>query len=228
MNTLVLATATFIGIHFLIAGTPIRAALVGMIGEKAFQALFFLAALLALVWMFTAYGQAPRTTLWEVPAGLNGLFMLLNLIACLFVAAGLTVKNPSTLWMDKMLHGEQVVTGFLRITRHPMNMGLALWALAHVLQTGEAASLVLFGGIFTLAALGPMGIDAKRHQAYGEQWEKFVAQTSYLPFGAILSGRNKLVIGELGWWRLGLGVLLFVALVYVHGQMTGVEVPLPW
>jgi len=125
MNTLVLATATFIGIHFLIAGTPIRAALVGMIGEKAFQALFFLAALLALVWMFTAYSQAPRTTLWEVPAGLNGLFMLLNLIACLFVAAGLTVKNPSTLWMDKMLHGEQVVTGFLRITRHPMNMGLA-------------------------------------------------------------------------------------------------------
>jgi len=55
-----------------------------------------------------------------------------------------------------------------------------------------------------------------------------VAETSYLPFGAILSGRNKLVIGELGWWRLGLGVLLFVAFVYVHGQMTGVEVPLHW
>ncbi len=231
MNTLVLATATFIGIHFLIAGTPVRAAVVGAIGEKVFQAVFFLAALLALVWMFTAYGQAPRKVLWEVPAGaawLDWLFLLLNLIASIFVAAGLTVKNPGTLWMDKALHGEDVVTGFLRITRHPMNMGIALWALTHILQTGEAASLILFGGIFTLAALGPLGIDAKRRQAYGEQWEKFAAQTSYLPFGAILTGRNKLVLGELGWWRLLLGVVLFAALVYVHGQMTGIDVPLPW
>jgi len=47
---LILATLVFIGIHVL-PSTPLRAAAVRAVGERAYQGLFSLASLAALVWM---------------------------------------------------------------------------------------------------------------------------------------------------------------------------------
>lgn len=222
MDSLVYACVYFLATHFVIAGTPLRAAIVERLGEKVYMATFFLVAGLGLVWMIVAYGTAERVELFRLPAALHYVFVAINLVAAIFIIAGLTVKNPTAIGQDKLLGGSDPARGFLRITRHPMNTGFALFALAHLLENGDSASLVLFGSLFTLAALGPTGIDARRAAAHGEAWRKFTAKSSYIPFAAILAGRNNLELAELGWWRIVLGVLLFVAFFVVHGQISGV------
>jgi uncharacterized membrane protein len=56
-------------------------------------------------------------------------------------------------------------------------------------------------------------------------WEAFSDKTSYLPLAAILSGRTRVSLGEIGWWRLALGLALYVVLLAVHGRLFGVD---PW
>ena len=56
----------------------------------------------------------------------------------------------------------------------------------------------------------------------GPTWEAFAGQTSNVPFAAILSGRQKLSLGEIGWWRILLGVVVWAALAWGHPYMFGV------
>lgn len=223
MEQLVWACIYFLALHFLVAGTSLRALAIRLIGATAYQATFFLLALIGFVWMITGYVSAPVQPLWGRWPALDPVFLIVNLLASIMFVAGLTVRNPGTVWMEKTLHGEDVVRGFLRITRHPMNVGFALFALAHLLQNGDSRSLFLFGSILILASFGPLGIDARRKASYGDAWESFAARTSYLPFAAIIGGRNSLKWGELGWWRLLLGTALFAALYYIHGDLSGVS-----
>ena len=51
MLLLVLATLFFIAIHVLIAGTQVRGAIISIIGEQAYLALFSLLSLLGLIWL---------------------------------------------------------------------------------------------------------------------------------------------------------------------------------
>jgi uncharacterized membrane protein len=77
-----------------------------------------------------------------------------------------------------------------------------------------------------LAIFGTVSIDAKRRRALGEKWDAFAARTSAIPFAAIVQGRQSLKIGEIGWWRLALAVIVWAALVWVHPYAFGAS-PLP-
>ena len=45
-------------------------------------------------------------------------------------------------------------------------------------------------------------------------------------FLVVLSpGRTRVSLGEIGWWRLALGLVLYVVLLAVHGWLFGVN---PW
>ena len=46
--------------------------------------------------------------------------------------------------------------------------------------------------------------------------------TSRLPFAAILGGRNRLVLGEIGWLPPVAGVAGWIALLYLHPLLLGV------
>ena len=100
---------------------------------------------------------------------------------------------------------------------------MAVWAAGHQLVNGERASLVLFGSMLALALFGTSSIDAKRRRALGATWDAFVAQTSNLPFAAILAGRQKLSLGEIGWWRIALAVGVWAALTLGHPYLFGVS-----
>jgi uncharacterized membrane protein len=62
-----------------------------------------------------------------------------------------------------------------------------------------------------------VSIDRKRAARLGPAWDDFARRTSRLPFAAVLSGRGQLALGELALWRLGLGIVLFVAALWLHG-----------
>src|SRR5262245_27515226 len=222
MAGLLLAAATFLALHVAVSGTRLRDAIVATIGDGPYRGLFALASLAIIVWMARAYAGAAELPLWQTPRSLQWLAVLLGLPAALLVAVGLTTPNPTTVGAESLLAEGVPVRGIVRVTRHPFLAGVAIWAFAHLLVNGDAASVVLFGTLLLLALSGPRLIDAKRARAYGERWAAFAAQTSVLPFAAIAAGRNRFVVDEIGTWRLLLGGAVYVALLAGHRWLIGV------
>ena len=93
-------------------------------------------------------------------------------------------------------------------------------ALAHVLVTGDSANLLLFGSIGSLGLVGAPLLDAKKAKSR-EQWRAFSVATSSVPFLAIVEGRQRLVLREIGVWRLAVAAVVFVVLVLVHPWLFG-------
>jgi len=70
--------------------------------------------------------------------------------------------------------------------------------------------------------LGPKSIDNKQRRSCGEVWQRFADKTSILPFRAILQGRNRLDIKELGWWRIALALVIYIMVFKLHAMLFGV------
>lgn len=227
MLNLILAGVVFVVLHVYVSGTQVRDTLVARLGEKVFQGLFSLASLLVLIWVIRAYRAAPFIALWVPPPGLRWLTLLLMVVAFLFVVIGLTTPSPTAAGGESRLDDPEPAQGILRITRHPFLWGVAIWAAAHLLANGDAASMALFLTFLVVAHVGPRSIDAKRARRYGPRWERFAAVTSNAPFAAILSGRNHLRLDEIRPWRIVLALVLFGAVLGHHRLVFGVS-PFPW
>lgn len=226
MTSLLAAAAFFVLIHLLVSGTRVRDALTGRIGQGPYMGLFSLASVAGLVWLGFAYGQsrgeAWNIAYWGVTPATRHIQIALQLVSMLLIVPGLTTPNPTSVRQEAVLGRPDAVKGMLRITRHPFLWGVALWALGHLLVNGERSSIVLFGAMFALAILGTASIDAKRKRALGPTWDAFAAQTSNVPFAAILGGRQALKVGEIGWWRLVLAVVIWAVLAWTHPMLFGV------
>ncbi|QCN98991.1 NnrU protein (plasmid) [Azospirillum argentinense] len=214
--------------HFGISSTPLRAALVGRLGEKPYLGLYSLVSALAFWWLVAAYNAAPHVPLWPPSGGLAWVPVLLVPVALFLLVAGLTTPNPTSVGQEKLLTGDrEPVRGILRVTRNPFLWGVGLWAVAHMVPNGDLASLILFGTLALLALGGSVLIDAKLARRLGAAWEHYAARTSNLPFSAILAGRQSLVWREIGWWRPAVALLLYGGLLHLHRMLFGVS-PLPW
>ena len=220
MSSLIAATALFLGLHALLSGSPLRAHVVSRTGEPAFKAGFSLAITLSLVWMGWAYSHAPLIPTWGTATALQPLALGLVLLSFLLFAASLAERNPTTLGL---LPPDQVeARGTIRITRHPGLFGLGLWGLAHFIVNGDWASHLLFGSFAFQGLIAPLNLDRKYRRRHGAAWEVFARQTSYLPFVAILQGRNRLVWRELPWFAIVLGLLAFALAAALHARVVGV------
>lgn len=225
MTGLIAAAAFFVLLHLLVSGTRLRAAIVGTVGEPTYMALFSLASLGGIIWLAMAYGDARGIggTIWDTGQVGRHTSLLIQLLAFLLVVPGLLTPNPTSVKQESSLERPDVVKGMLRITRHPFLWGVAVWAIGHLLVNGDAPSILLFGSLLALAIFGTFSIDAKRRRALGATYEAFTAQTSNVPFGAIVSGRQKLSLGEIGWWRIVLAVAIWAAVLFGHRYAFGVD-----
>jgi uncharacterized membrane protein len=122
-----------------------------------------------------------------------------------------------------MLPAKLEARGVLRITRHPMNMGLASIAIAHVLANGTFGDVAFWGSIAAVGLVGPYHMDSRLKKQRGAPFIEFCKTTSVMPFSAILGRRNRLAIDELSFPLAILALIAFVALVYFHGQIFGGE-----
>jgi uncharacterized membrane protein len=218
---ILLAASFFVGVHLLVAGTGLRARLVVRLGERLYLALFSLLAVVGIVWLSRAWAVAvPAEPHWN-GSGFRTLVLIAMFFAFQLVAIGLTTPSPTATGGEGALDSEEPARGILRVTRHPFLWGVMLWGLCHLLVNPDAPSLLFFGSLLLLAVLGPLSIDAKRRRKYGERWDRFAAVTSNLPFAAIVAGRNRLVLGELGVWRIALGALLYAGTLALHATLFG-------
>ena len=216
---LALATAAFLVAHF-VSSTPLRPVLVGTVGETAYLGTYTGVSFLTLGWMIWAYLRAPVVPLWEVP-GLKLWPLFVMPFAMVLLAGGLLSRNPSAVRQEAALRVEEPARGILRVTRHPMMWAFALWALVHLLARGDAASLVFFGGFLLLALAGTALIDARKANTLGEDWRRFAEATSNVPFWAIVEGRNRLRIAEIGWVKIVIGLALYCAMIALHPWLIG-------
>lgn len=219
MLNLAAAAIFFFGIHLFVAGTSLRTRLVRGMGEGPYLGLFSIASIGGITWLCMAYNATdalPNHLYWVAPGWLYHLAAPVMLVAFLFALIGLTTPNPTAVKAEALIDNPDTIKGMLRITRHPFLWSAIIWSTLHVALNGDRASIIFFGTYLALAVFGTFSIDEKRKRQLGERWTGFAAQTSNLPFAAIIAGRNKLALGELGWWRILLGLAAFGAMFYGH------------
>jgi uncharacterized membrane protein len=221
VSAVLIATAAFVGSHFLLSH-PLRAPLVKALGEKPFSGLYSIVAAMTFIWMVYAYSQAPLVVLWSDVAWTRILAWLLMAPAVLLLVCGLSSDNPTLGPLTSVTRLAAGARGALAITRHPLMWGIALWAIGHILANGDSATVIMAGGNLILAVVGALAIDARKQAELGEAYKAFMARTSFVPFAALASGRTRLSAADLGWHRIGIAIVLYVALAYAHRWIAGV------
>ena len=230
MSNLIAASLVFLGIHFFISGTRIRDAIAAAIGEGPYLGAFALASLIAIVWLVSAYNAASASAdnrvLYDLGIGVRHLAIPVVALAFLLGMQGLLAPNPAAVRQENAAASEGTVRGVLRITRHPFLWGVMIWSAFHLAANGDLASVIFFGTFLMLACVGTRLIDAKRKRKLGPVWDAYAYKTSNIPFGAALSGRNKLKLGESFGGRFWAAAAIFVVVLFAHAWLFGAS-PFP-
>ena len=224
LESLIAATAFFVVGHFLLSSIPVRTGIIKAIGATGFQAGYGVLMLGGLVWMTMAYGDAPYEPVWTPPDWARHVTYILTLIGLVLAVVGLATRSPTSVGGEKMATDPQPVRGIVTVTRHPFLVGVALWALGHLLVNDSVADMILFGGLLILCIGGPLHIDSRRKAAMGAAWAPIALTTSIVPFWAVLQGRSKVDWSGIGLPRVAAGLAVYVGLAYAHPYLFGVQI----
>jgi uncharacterized membrane protein len=223
MTYLFLAALLWIGIHVGISGTSLRTAIVQRAGSEArFRAVYSLLSVVAIILLARAYVTAPTIILWTTAPALDWLLLLLMLPAFILLVASVNSHNP-TLMGDEAAVDERP-RGMTLVTRHPMLWSFAIWAAVHIVGNGDLASLLFFGAFLVTALAGMPSIDAKIARRDPAGWARLSAVTSIIPGAAILAGRTRFPVAEIGWVTPVVGAAIWVAVALMHPWIIGVPV----
>ena len=222
MGQLIFAAALFIAAHLGVSSTPLRSALVSRIGERAYLGVYSLLAAVTLIYLVIIYNRLPHTDfLWAPTRASRAVAMGIMPIAFVFLLGAFLTRNPTSVGQESTLKAVGQGAGLIRITRHPLQWAIVLWAVAHVIANGDLASLIFFGSLGTLSLAGSFLIDLKKSRSAAADWAPFAAATSNVPFAAILQRRNRLAIGELTIPLIG-GLVLYAVVLWGHAWVSGV------
>ena len=219
---IVVFSVLFVATHLLMSYGAIRENLVAKLGQWPFRGLYSVISFLTLGTAAVLWWQNRHLgpVVWELnPWVERGIALVLMLVAIEFIALSLANPSPAS-----MLPGNNEPRGILRITRHPMNMGLALFGLAHMLANGTVGDIAFFGAFVVVGVAGPFHMDARLKKERGEGFAEFCRQTSVIPFVAIARGRTKFRADEISFPLFLIGVVIFVALVIFHGKLFGADI----
>ncbi len=146
MNLLAAGLGLFVAVHLIPCVPPLRAALVARLGEMAYRGAFAILALAGLLMAGWGFSGAPIELVYE-PSDWGRR-------AALFAAPAALV----------LFAAAYLPTHLRTVLRHPMLLGLLLWALAHLTANGDLRSVVLFGGLAGYAVLAIIGAAARGRQ----------------------------------------------------------------
>ena len=212
------AMVAFVGTHFVMSH-PLRAPLVGALGERGFMGIYSLVSLVTLGWVVFAYRAAPATAaLWGVGDALWAFVTIVMLIASVLLMGSL-IGNPALPDPGGKPATPAAARGVFAITRHPMMWAFALWGLCHIAVYPMAANIIVAAGIVVLALVGAALQDAKKERLQSETWPAWEAKTSYWPFAAIAAGRARFGGFRPHDW-LG-GIVIWLVASWAHIPIAG-------
>jgi len=227
MALMLLASVLFLGTHLGISSTILRGRMVAMLGERGYLGAYSLVAALTLGYLIWIYGALPRYGYFWLPS--PELYLIPKIVmpvAAILLVGGFMVRNPTAVGMEGTLatggDADALARGLIRITRHPFQWAVVLWAAAHLTANGDRVSVVFFGTFLVLGLAGGLLIDRKKAERMGDDWDAFARVTSNVPFAAIAAGRNRLAVKELIAPVL-VGLATYVVLYLVHPWLSGVR-----
>ena len=139
MLLLILGLVLFLGAHSArIFADGWRSATIARIGPMPWKGIYSVVSIvgfIVLIWGFRA-ARADTLVLWTPPVWTRHVAALLMMVSFVLLAAAYVPHNS----LKARLH-------------HPMVLGVKVWALAHLLSNGVAASVILFGAFLVWAAL---------------------------------------------------------------------------
>ena len=228
LSWLALWAVLFVAQHLGVTSTGLRDRLVGAMGERPYLGVYSVVSIVVLVLLVRAYNATtPGVLLWPTFEWLRWVPLLLMPVALLLVIGGVLTRNPSSVVV--LDDGEEVpVTGVMRITRHPVQSGILIWALSHLLANGDLPSLLFFGAFALVSGWGMALIDRRKQGTFGARWDAFCEATSVVPFAAIVQGRQSLRLSEVGWLAPVVAAAAFIALWWGHVWVSGVPVGVGW
>jgi len=222
-NELVLLSVMFVGSHFLMSHPPVRKFLIHRWREGPYRVVYGTVAVILFVQLLLAFKATPDVALPFVALTLVPVYVMP--LACILIFCGYTTGNPSALGLES-LGKDKPVPGILKITRQPAMWGVGLFFLSHMAANPRVAEWIFFGALAVLALLGGFFLDQRKHDEGHADWKALVAQSSFVPFVAVLSGKARVTPGQIGWLRLLGGLVLFAVLLAAHEAVIGVA-PLP-
>ena len=135
MSLLVAGLVLFTAIHLIPSAPRLRVALVERLGATSYRGMFSAVALLSLAAVVWGFSRSPFEEVYAPPAwGHQASMILVPIALVLFAAANMPTRMRA-------------------LVRHPMLLGVLLWAFAHLLSNGEVRSVVLFGGFALFAVV---------------------------------------------------------------------------
>jgi uncharacterized membrane protein len=126
--------------------------------------------------------------------------------------------------------------GLTRITRHPLILPVVPWGLATAVSMGGTPrDFLLFGGLSIYAIAGCVAQDLRVSRQEGsvgtvftpdKSLQEFFKNTSFLPFGAVVEGRQSLldIDNEVPWVAITIGLvfgyqLQSIFIAWLQGQL---------
>ncbi|MBP0588582.1 NnrU family protein [Paraburkholderia sp. LEh10] len=189
MSVLILGLLLFLGQHSIrIFAEDWRKARIEKMGEKGWKSAYSVVSIIGLVLVIWGYGIARRepVVLWSPPAWAPHLAAVLTLVAFILFPAAHAPGNH-----------------FKALVKHPMVIGVALWAFAHLLANGTLNAVVLFGA-FLVWALVDFAAARRRDRAEGVVY----------PSGTLSRDVMPVVAGVIAW---------IVFAFFLHGWLIGVK-----
>lgn len=211
---LVLACLAFTGSHFLLSSALLRGSLVKALGPRGFLAAYSVVAFAAIGWMALAFDRTEvGEALWDGAGPLPWFAAsVLTLVATALVIASLS-GNPALPQAQVAGLSARKPQGVFTVTRHPMMIGIALWALAHAIVAPTARTLVLTGAIALLALGGSHLQDLRKQRELGREWRAWMSRTRFWP--------DLTRLGHLGGaWAIAL--VVWLALTALHLYAAGI------
>ena len=136
MSLLIAGLAIFLGIHLLPVVPSLRAALLARWGEQRYKGVFSLVAAIGLVLIVVGYVIADDRTRVFAPLAAARAIAPFAMVASFILFAAANMRGH-----------------LRRIVKHPMLLGLLLWASVHLLANGDRAGTVLFGAFLAFAVV---------------------------------------------------------------------------
>lgn len=207
----------FAGTHLGLSSLAVRQAVIGRIGERAFQGLYSLVALAFFIPLVTTYfgNKHAGAWLWSLPRGgaLHGVMYLGMSLAFILLVASLVRPSPAL-----VVPGDPAPAGVYRITRHPMFMAFAIFALMHLLPNGSTADVAFFGGFVIFSVVGAWHQDRRKLALGAPGFRHFHESTPFIPFSGADTVRG---LRELPPLVIGLGLAATIVVRHFHASWFG-------
>jgi uncharacterized membrane protein len=161
--------------------------MIDRIGEVKWKGLYTIISLIGFIIMVIGYGQARQNTvvLWQPNIALIYIALALNLVAFIFLAGSSPSNNAIRLKL-----------------KHPMILGVKVWALAHLLSNGTLVNLILFGAFLIWAVL---------------DFRSARKRPIHIPEKAIVSTKATVI-------TIAFGVILWIIFIFgLHQYLIGVS-----